>query len=287
MSEENVHQGYIRHAAMAQLHRWFQFYERPDKSLENQLDILSETVRLKSGLGEATGHDAYRERLKAIPETWLNAHFVGVPDFEIAENGAIGLNVGVRYLNQGMLPDGAVRVADLSYTTKLAPTETVLPKFTSIEIRENSVADENSVTNSGTFSPAYAENRLASLMHYWLAIIEDPARDPEPVREILADEFSLNFSIGGITDFEGFRDWLAGPGSQISASTYAIKNLSHEELGDNVYRLSAGLDWQGILPDGREVEANTRHVWIVVDDPSERFARIKQVDVEAIRPPRS
>ena len=282
MSTQDVYEGFIRHAAMAQLHRWVQFYEHSEAKLENQLDILDEAVFVKSDLGEATGHEAYAERLKALPGTWLNAHFVSNPNFVLIEDGTVQLSADVRYVNKGMLADGAVRGAELSYTMELSPTNDVLPKFTRIEIAQ--------VSNCtlGTFSSAYEANRLASLLHYWLALIEDPRRNPEPVREILAEGFSLNFSSGGITEFDEFKEWLEGPGSQIPASTYTLSDLVHEDYGNQTYSLSAVLDWRGILPDGREVGSKTRHDWIVEDDPSERFARIKTMDVAVVRkPPKS
>jgi hypothetical protein len=39
---------YRRHAALAQLHRWFQFHERRDASLKHQLELLRPHVRVRS-----------------------------------------------------------------------------------------------------------------------------------------------------------------------------------------------------------------------------------------------
>ena len=43
-------------------------------------------------------------------------------------------------------------------------------------------------------------------------------------------------------------------------------------------------DWNGILPNATEMTAKTKHTWIVIDDPTERFARIKTMDVEVLEP---
>ena len=188
------------------------------------------------------------------------------------------MGVGITYLNEGMMEGGTVRSAELSYTTTLAPSDTVLPKFTGIQI------DQNSEGTVEAFRDVYPENRLLSLVHYWLALIEDPARNPEPVREILADEFALNFSSGVIKDFEGFKIWLAGPGSQVEASTHELSNFSHEVLADGNYKMNVDFDWQGILPDGNEMVAKTRHTWTVTDNPADRFAKISNVDVEILEP---
>lgn len=277
MLNDDIQNGHIRHAALAQLHRWYQFYESPNATLENQLDILSDTISLKSGLGEAVGHAAYCERLKDLPDTWLNAHFVNNSVFRISPDGMIHMDVDLHYLNQGMLPDQAVRAAELSYKTVLSPSDTVLPKFTSIEISEK----KDGIFDS--FVPAYPENRLASLAHYWLALLENPEHDSEPFREILADGFSLNFASGALTDFEEFKEWLAGPVSQIPESTYDLSDLAHEQLDDNIYRFTASLDWRAVLADGRDVTSKTKHVWLIEDNPAERFARIKTMDASAIR----
>jgi ketosteroid isomerase-like protein len=185
---------------LAQYHRWYQFYERSEGGVENALDILAEDVVVISGLGTANGHDQYAERVMQLPTTWQNAHDVRDVQVTVNEDGTMALTADITYLNAGLMEDGGIRTADLTYTMALIPTDGVLPVFTEITIAQNSVgtADE--------FVDAYAKNRVLSLVHYWLALIEDPTRNPEPVREILADDFALNFSSGAITDFAGFED---------------------------------------------------------------------------------
>lgn len=278
MSTAEITAGYKKHAALTQLHRWYLLYEEPRYGIDNQLDILAEDVRVASGLGEAKGHAQYAERVQQLPTEWQNAHDVTSTDVQIAEDGTISLTADITYLNQGLLPDGAVRSADLTYTTTLVPGETVLPKFSDIEIAQNSEG------TAEAFVSEYGDNRMRSLVHYWLALIEDPTRDPEPVREILADGFSLNFSSGAITDFDGFKAWLAGPGSQVKASTHEIGDFSQESTGENTYKVTMTFDWNGIAPDDTQLVAKTRHIWTVEDDPTERFARIKTVDVDVLEP---
>lgn len=278
MSTEEITAGYKKHAALTQLHRWYLLYEEPRYGIENQLDILTEDVRVASGLGEAKGHDQYAERVQQIPTEWQNAHNVKSTGVEIAEDGTVSLSANITYLNQGLLPDGAVRSADLTYTTTLVPSDGVLPKFADIEIAQNSEG------TTEAFVSEYGDNRMLSLVHYWLALIEDPARDPEPVREILVEDFSLNFSSGAITDFDGFKDWLAGPGSAVKASTHEIGDFMQEETSENTYKVTMTFDWNGIAPNDTHLLAKTRHSWVVEDDPTERFARIKTVDVEVLEP---
>ncbi len=278
MKPQFIRQGYLRHAALCQLHRWYLFYEEPRTGLKNQLDLLASDVIVRSGLGEARGHDAYESRVKQLPLTWENAHHIKSTDVAIADDGQMRLTAAVTYLNRGMLPDGDVRKAELTYETTLSPTENLLPRFSTIGIRQDSEGQ------SDNFTPEYAANRLLSLVHYWFAIIEDPKRDPAPAREIFADGFSLNFSTGPISSFEGFKAWLAGPGSQVAASTHEIADFKCAEAPDGIYKISMDLDWEGILPNGAEMIAKTQHVWTVENDPAERFAQIKSVDVTILLP---
>ncbi|WP_162787262.1 hypothetical protein [Notoacmeibacter marinus] len=276
MTKDDIRRGYQEHAAKAQYHRWFQLYERPEGGIDNALDILSDEVIVQSGLGTARGHGEYADRVKQLPETWRNAHHVQSIDISHGDNGAMTMEATIVYQNKGMMSDGAVREADLGYTVQFAPDEGVLPLITDVTI------EQKSERKTESFEDAYTDNRMLSLAHYWLALIEDPARDPEPAREILADDFSLNFSSGAITDFDGFKAWLAGPGSQVAASTHEISNFEAEKTGDETYAVSMDFDWSGILPDGSEMVAKTRHNWTVVNDVTERFARIKTVDVEVL-----
>ncbi len=270
--------GHVKHAALAQLHRWYQIYENPQTSIDNQLDILVPQVKLKSGLGEAVGHDAYVQRIAQLPKAWKNAHFVRGSTVVVDADGAIHLEAALTYLNQGMRPDGSVRSADLVYTTTLAPTQGLLPKFSQVEIKQLSE------DTAPEFKEAYPENRLLSLLHYGLALVEDPQRRLEPFNEILADPFELAFSSGKFTNLKAFEQWFRGPASSVAAGTHKVSGFSCEVIDRNTWRMQADLAWQGALADEQIMAGKTRHRWTVVDAAQERFARIKTVAVEVLQP---
>ncbi len=278
LTTDQIKQGYIEHAAIAQLHRWYQLYENNDVPIENALDILTEDVKIKSGLGEAVGHEAYKKRIAELPKTWKNAHRVGETKVQVMPDGQVQLQTQIEYLNMGANPDGSLRQASLKYTTQLKPTDTVLPRFASVSIEPLGM-----LTNK-TYEDMYPTNRLKSLMHYWLALIEDPKRRLEPFKEVLAKDFKLDFSSGLITDAAGFEKWFRGPASAVTASTHQASNFSYKRTGDNTYDMKMDFDWQGILPDGTQMTAKTRHSWTVEDKVTERFARIKTVKVEVLKP---
>lgn len=279
MTQEDIRNGYIEHAALAQFHRWFQFYERPEGGFDNALDILTEDVTVTSTLGVSNGREHYAERVLQLPASWRNAHVVKNADINVAADGSSVLTANVIYQNMGMSEDGTVVQGDLTYTVNLSPSEgSALPMLSNILI------EQNSATGAKEWVDAYPENRALSLVHYYLSLIENPTHEAEPFRELFADGFNLNFSSGTITDFAGFEAWLAGPASLAAATTHVIQNFSVEETSNNTFTVKIDFDWAGILPDGTEMVAKTRHEWTVTNDVMERFARILVVDVEILEP---
>ncbi len=272
MPPQDIRDGYRKHAALAQFYRWFQLYENNDIPLANQLAILSPTATVKSGLGEAKGHDAYSARIAQLPKAWKNAHVVRSVRVDIKSDGSSSLNAGIVYLNQGMKP-GITRSAELSYAVNLGKGEPLLPTLQTITINQNS---EGTVP---AFTPAYDENRLKSLLHYWLALVEDPARNLDPFHEILAAGFVLNFTSGRIASTEEFETWFRGPASSVAASTHVVSDFKNDG-----FNASFDLDWAGNTHEGQNLTAKTRHTWKVIDDPKHRFAKIKKIDVEMLKP---
>ncbi|UWQ18251.1 TetR/AcrR family transcriptional regulator [Jannaschia sp. M317] len=94
-----------------------------------------------------------------------------------------------------------------------------------------------------------------------------------------ADKDALSRSV-----YLTFKAWLAGPASQVGASTHVLGNFAAEDTGAGTYRLTMNFDWEGILPDGNELVTKTRHIWTVENDGAERFARIKTIDVDVLEP---
>jgi len=277
-TEQKITQGYRTNAVMAQYYRWYQVYERPAGGHANATDLLTNDVTVTSGLGKATGHQAYIDGISKFPETWSNAHHVQSVNVEHREDGA-QLKAHVLYQNLGMLPEDALRQSNLDYLISFENTDTLLPKISSVEIQQSADSPE---PNKQAYQDAYTNNRARSLVHYWFAIIEDPTRDPIPVKEILADEFSLNFASGKVTDYEGFTQWLTGPASQVVASTHTIANFTTTALCDDKITVEMDLDWLGILPNQQWMSAKTRHIWLIENTVSERFARIKSMDIEIL-----
>jgi hypothetical protein len=264
---------YRKHAAHAQLHRWYQCYELPTSSLVNQLDILDANIRLKSGIGEGTGHEAYKARVAAIPKEWKNAHFVKGVDIDVHAGGSIDMTAQVTYLNVGIKPNGSVRTAELSYVAKLKATETVLPRFTAIAIAQLSEGE------TATFKEAYGQNRMKRMSHYWLALIENPVRDAVPSAEILGDEFLLDLGGDKIRSRDELHAWFATSESSATKNAYEIVSFSVRETGLNRYEVTANLRVFSLEPNGQPSPIDVRYRFQVNDNPTARFAKIARCDV--------
>lgn len=270
-----VRLGFQRHGALAQYFLWNQRSENDAATVDFASDILDEAVTFKSS---PQIHATHRERAGTLPNSGYEAHDVKSTMVNVNADGTMVLTANVHYLNRSKLRHARFRGADLTYKITMRPTETVLPKFTKIEIVHN-----RSI-NTATFAPQYAANRVKSLVYYWLALVDNPKRNAEPFKEIFCDDFSLNFSVGRLDTFQKFKSWYGRTAAQVTVSTHIINSLTYEEVAPHTYKVVADLDWQGILPDGKIFIGRTIDTWTLIDNPTERFARIKSEDVNILIP---
>ena len=55
-------------------------------------------------------------------------------------------------------------------------------------------------------------------------------------------------------------------------------------LAKKKYRMVAELDWEGVDSTGSEWVGKSRHNWLVIDNPNERFMKIVTIDVDMLVP---
>ncbi|WP_378172407.1 alpha/beta fold hydrolase [Aquimarina sp. SS2-1] len=265
----------IAHAAKVQYYRWYLFYERDfenQQRLENQLEILDEDIKMKSAAGEMKGRANYPERLK-VYKGWQNSHHVQNITVSESENG---INLVADIIYQNLKPDGTNDSYPLRYSTVLKQTGTSnLPVFTEINI-----APTGTIENP-TFEDAYPTNRMLSLIHYWLLNMEQLDGNVEPFKELLTDDFKLHFSTSSepISSIDELEKWLNGTPKQLKQSSHFPENFMVKKLGNNEYEVNVDFVWRGITKDNKGLKATTTHKWIVVDNPSDRFAKIKEIKV--------
>ncbi|MDB4292303.1 alpha/beta hydrolase [Maribacter sp.] len=269
------------HAAKTQLYRWYQFYERDienKKRLMNQLGILAEDVTITSAAGEMKGRDNYPPRL-SVYKGWTNAHHVKQVSVNENENGLIDMEVDILYQNKNAHGERANYT--IHYTTQLENTDKGLPVFKSLLLQPTGKTEKDPLED------AYPTNRTKSLMHYWLLNMEQLDGNAEPFRELLTSDFELHFSTATgtpMTKIEELEAWLKGVPSKLKQSTHRPEGFKVQDLGGNKYQVNVNFKWMGVDVNGNALAGTTAHEWMVVDDPTERFARIESVKVKQIEP---
>ena len=144
-------------------------------------------------------------------------------------------------------------------------------------------AKVNTYLERALYRPDSTDSRLRALAHRWLYEIERSDRDMANFRDILADDFVLEFSSGRIDTEEAFQTWLKGPASSVAATRHDIIAFESTPQLDDRYLVNMELDWNGLTPEGGRMQARTRHMWIAVDDGG-RMPRIETVSVEVVEP---
>ncbi len=175
-----------RNVALVQYYRWLQLYERPmnEQRIQDQLEILTDDVELQSSTGTMKGKKEYPQRV-AIYKGWKNAHHVETVRVNTNNDGTLSLQAVIRYMN--IQPSGEKASYKMKYDTTLEKSRDLLPRFSSIVITPQKALNES-------YKDTYPENRVRSLMHYWLALFEQLKDNSKDFEEILDPNFVLNFS---------------------------------------------------------------------------------------------
>ncbi len=48
---------------------------------------------------------------------------------------------------------------------------------------------------------------------------------------------------------------------------------------ENEFEMTVYFDWKGETKEGQKMAGQTKHVWYIVDNPNERFAKILKANV--------
>jgi hypothetical protein len=265
------------HLAKVQLYRWYQLYEREmnEKRIANQMAILADDVIIQSAAGEMKGKKNYPERL-TVYAGWQNAHHVKNIDVKEIDDTTLGLEATIHY--QNIQADGQRKSYALHYTTQLIKTTTLLPVFSFLHLQPTGELNE-------TFEDEYPTNRVKSLMYYWIANMEQLDGNVVPFKELLTDDFVLNFSTSSvINSIEKLEIWLNDSPKQLRQSSHYPEHFSIKKILENEYEMTVEFDWYGITKADEKMTARTRHVWYIVDNLNDRFAKIKNAEVTQIHP---
>lgn len=265
-----------KHSVLAQYHRWYQVYEVPftEKTIANQKDILTNDVEIISQNGTSKGKEGLAERLKVFTG-WENAHHVQKTEIKLLGNGDISLEADILY--QNIRPDNSKFCYTLHYSTILEQRENDLPIFKMLNLQATGVVEDFK------FEEAYTENRAKSFIHYWLYLMECP--NVNQFKELLNENFVLHLSTGEtISNFESFKSWIQSTSSKLKTSTHQYKNLEILKDIDNTIKMKVDFEWKGITVENEKMTAETHHEWILSNDTENRFAKMKQMKVAALKP---
>ncbi len=276
-----IQNSYRGQAALAQFYRWFQFYDDDQILLQNQLAVLDENALFQTNIGRGEGRNAYVAKIENLPTEWKNSHFVRTVMVNYPNKNSVRLNADIVYMNDGALAQEAVHSSEVKFRVIFedkssssrssgpsSDTPLALPVMTKVEIAPGL----GGITP--TYRQSYSDNRLKSLLHYWLYLVENPQRDASQFEEILSDEFKLNFPSGRITSDEGLKEWLAGPASAAQAIHYRVRDFSYDTFDDGEYEIKVELDWYGLMAGGEQLTGRVSQNLLVRDDRSKPFAQI-------------
>jgi hypothetical protein len=274
----------LAYRVLAQVHRWYQFYERAVNQVDNQLDLLSEQIHVKSASEESTGHQAYRERVTKLTPHWQNAHHI--QQFTLQErNQILLLDLNIIYQNIGYLADGKLMNAAVNYQMQLTQNNSLfLPKFVDIQLQAR---DSAIPAVYAEFIDAYPQNRICSLIYYFAALMDSHLPDATPFQEIFSSTVDIQLSSAHCRNFEEFNSWYQSKPAQMLKSQHVLENLAIEALDHNSYQATFEFAWTGIHKNkpGVTIQARTRHQWRVLDNPQDRFAQIQTIAVTALQAP--
>lgn len=206
----------------------------------------------------------------AVFHRWcgLNAHAVQSSAVEISPSGRITLTAELDGHDDG--DTTAPNMGPVSCRAEMTALDGSLPHLIDVEFAPAST----------TALPPDARNRLLSLIHYFTSLVENPARDPVPFRELLAANFALHYVDPPISTDAMLDDWVTGRLASVVASNHMIHEVSFEAAGDGQFLVTVAMESEALFPDGSGVISKNRQSWHVSDDPSERFPRICEVRIE-------
>lgn len=131
----------------------------------------------------------------------------------------------------------------------------------------------------------FKEHAALAQYYRWYQYYERPKGGIANAIDILAEDVIV---VSGLGTAKGHAEYEARV-TQLPTNwqnAHHVKSTAITHNDDGTMRLFAEITYQnkGLLEDGTELLARTKHEWTVENDVTERFARIKRVDVEVLEP---
>lgn len=267
----------LYHLALTQCYRWYQVYEIPfnEMRINNQLDILSDDVVISTPNGISKGKSSVAARLSKF-EGWKNAHHVQNIQVTRGEGDMLLLEADSVY--QSMRPGSDLEHV-VHYEIKLKMRNDDLPLFTDVKMTYVTQDPLKIKSTKINFQNTYIENRAKSFMHYWLYLVRT-ATDHHLFEELLAKDFKLCPSTNiEINDLEEFDIWLNSIADEIKQGCHYPCNISIKEGPDHTIRIEFYIEWHSESASIGQIKTLLHNEWILENNPDERFARLKEMNV--------
>lgn len=261
----------LEHKVLTQFHRWYQVYEVPftDQRILNQADILSDDIEIISMAGTTRGKSEQATKLRLF-DGWQNAHHVLCTDIQPINDEEASLEAEILYEN--IRPDGSQHCYKIHYTTKLQCRADKLPLFKTIQLTPIEAVEPF------RFDSAYELNRVTSLVHYWLYLLESGQTQADALSEVLADSFEMNWSSGSpITSLEQLMGSLEVDRKAHKAVAYSLQKVERLKSTEHAFQVHVSLLRETVSLEGVSSITEVHQDWWLEDDRNERFARIKKM----------
>ncbi|MEM9600309.1 MAG: nuclear transport factor 2 family protein [Pseudomonadota bacterium] len=120
-----------------------------------------------------------------------------------------------------------------------------------------------------TFRDHPQDARARSLIYGWLANVEADDRNVKTALSYLAEDFSLDFPSGSISNANQLEAWLTGPAASFDATRHVLHNVQIEHGDNGTMVIDMEMEWDGLLADGNRMSARTQHEWVVQEIDTE------------------
>lgn len=277
-SENIFRKEQLANLALVQYYRWFQAFEREqnDARIKNHLAILSDSVLITTQNGPLHGKEGMIGFLNYV-KSWKNAHHIENTDVRVHDDGSISLEADIFY--QNILPDGKQNEYKLHYTTRLIENKTGFPVFSEIKLLPVGTMEKP------VFEDAYPENRSKSFMYYWLYLADTYFENGAGLEELVSPDFRLKLSADEeIAGYEPFDSWLKNVRGQYRETLHTFKNFKSVLNADKTISVSADVEWKGLNHNGEKMTGEIHHEWVLENNPDERFARMKKMELILTKP---
>jgi len=253
------------HAARDIAHRWFAYFEGENKTVNRQLEILSEDIKIlhASSYLLADNRDAAAEWLAHIPED-IDSHFIKEFIYNPISEDLAEVRMKVEY--QVIQADKRIGGAIIHYQTLVTFTEenSALFKYinkTPVEYNPNKV-----------FADSYQENRIYSLIYRWIYLLE--TFNAEGIKELLVKDgqpfiFSKKRDLKKVEELTNFNEQLS---AQTQTGYYEIESIYTETLFDNQALVKIKGTWNRVIK-GVFLSSSVQYK-LKLQDSGERFQKI-------------